>query len=154
MKVLRLGNKNKSEFILYCARLFVPLCRFTPWRYSRSEPTVTGHESGKGKKSKNILFFHSFALPLASPKVLRLGNKNKYEFILYRAQLFVPFHKKRLHSEKQKRKTSSFVLIFHSFALPLCRFTPWRYSRSEKLKINLVFRSLIRTFAPNLQRVS
>ena len=44
------------------------------------------------KKSKNILFFHSFALSLASPKVLRLGNKNKYEFILYCAQLLVPLH--------------------------------------------------------------
>lgn len=75
--------------------------------------------------SYGISFFFGFSLTCTTfmsfhaMKVLRLGNKNKYEFILYCARLFVPFHKKRLHSEKQNRKTSSFILLFHSFALPL-----------------------------------
>ena len=64
---------------MYCSRLFVLWLRR---KYSRSE-----------KKRKKIFFLLLFAhliVPLASPKVLSLDNKNKLRFILYCSRLFVP----------------------------------------------------------------
>jgi len=45
------------------------------------------------RKEKNVFFLLLFAhliVPLASPKVLSLDNKNKLRFILYCSRLFVP----------------------------------------------------------------
>jgi len=44
----------------------------------------------KEKKVFFLLLFAHLIVPLASPKVLSLDNKNKLRFILYCSRLFVP----------------------------------------------------------------
>ena len=44
------------------------------------------------KQNRFCFVFLSLIRPLAPPKVLSLGNKNKIGFVLYFSRLFVPLH--------------------------------------------------------------